>query len=178
MSVSERIPGMRPGSTLRNIAVGMIYLIILSAIFGGGDDTEADADEDIDSDTGDEAAAAAEEEQTESDGEDAANSPDMDADDSDAEAADVDDADLETDGGTATSESDNELSEEEVLTMFEMVVTDYGIDLRTAEMDGDRFVVEYYSTLRLKLNSLKKWVISLVPMPVLSTKAMAASVWM
>lgn len=27
-----------------------------------------------------------------------------------------------------------------------MVVTDHGIDLRTAEMDGDRFVVEYYSS--------------------------------
>lgn len=29
--------------------------------------------------------------------------------------------------------------------MFEMVVTDSGIDLRTAKMDDDRLVAEYYS---------------------------------
>lgn len=86
MSLSERIPGMRPGSTLRNIAVGMVYLLIISAVFGGGDDTEADADEDIDSTTGDEAATTAEGEQKDSDGEDATNYPEMDADQGDAEA--------------------------------------------------------------------------------------------
>lgn len=44
MTISEKVPGMKPGSTIRNVGVGVVYLFVIFAILGalgGGSDTDA-----------------------------------------------------------------------------------------------------------------------------------------
>lgn len=41
MSLSERIPGMKPGHTTRNVALGVVYLLVISGALGASEDPDA-----------------------------------------------------------------------------------------------------------------------------------------
>lgn len=48
MGIADKLPGMRPGSTIRNIIVGIVYffgiLMVLGALMGGAEDTSDGAE--------------------------------------------------------------------------------------------------------------------------------------
>lgn len=213
MAFTEFIPGMKPGSTVRNIIVGFIYLIFfylipfilayavftnrngladkLSSIPGisesGGvvsalaiflisfvvisvitvalpseetpstgepsntDGASPESDSDANSDDGGQS-----EESTESDSD--ANSDDEGQSEestesessADEQQEQVDEAETtDTDGDeadTAENEAENEeISDEEIITLFESLVESEGMTVETAEMQGDIFTVEYTS---------------------------------
>lgn len=142
MAISEKLPGMRPGSIVRNIAVGTVYffgvLIVLGALVGGSGDTDDD-ESDIESESDEE---ELEEEQTEAGEEDGPDEEDAEeveeTDEASVEGDDVSDAE-----DAVEEDTEEELSDEDLIILFQVLVEDQDIVVETAENQGDTFVVEF-----------------------------------
>ena len=117
MARLEQVPGMQPGRGVRNLAVGACYLGIIVGVLLAG----ATYGGFVDSGSGPGAA------------------------DDEPEPASADGPAESTDNATASDEEQN-LTEGEIVILFETTLERRGIDLISAERDGDVFRVEYYRT--------------------------------
>jgi hypothetical protein len=152
MGISDKVPGMKPGSTVRNIGVGIVYVFGIMMVFGAvaddpdddGAEAEAEADEEEleeEQEETEEAEADEEEEIDEVDEEET-------AEEADVEEPDVDEApeEAETDEeAPEADEEDEEITDEEAVQLFELTVAELGVDA-DAEIDDGVLEVEYIST--------------------------------
>jgi hypothetical protein len=90
MSISEKLPGMRPGSTVRNLGVGIAYFFLVMMVLGAlvGDDADDEGGEATSDATADEEEEAAAAETEDEDDENADDSEEAEADDDGAETGD------------------------------------------------------------------------------------------
>lgn len=101
MSLSEKIPGMKPGSTIRNLVLGGFYLILLMGVLGAaGDDGSSDEGQAEADTTNEEEEQSAEAETSDGDGD----SNSDEADESDSSSSEEDSSE-NSDSSTDESES-------------------------------------------------------------------------
>lgn len=101
MSLSEKIPGMKPGSTVRNIILGGVYLFLLMGILGAAGD---------DGSSGESGADTSAEEQQGSDNSD---------EDDQSDASDNSDSEEEGDESSDDADSSTDDGESQTLTIVE-----------------------------------------------------------
>ncbi len=145
MALSERIPGMRPGSTIRNVALGAVYLfavmVVLGAVVDDPDDNAADIEVDVP-----DSVASAEEGSGDTDG--------GDSDGSDEQAAggesenDTDPPDTDAESESVDSEAEEAEQEQAARQaagpiVLESTLVDAGIDVHSVGEQGSTLHVEY-----------------------------------
>ena len=121
MSLSEKIPGMKPGSKVRNIALGFVYAFVLLGVLGAaGDDGETD-----DGEATTDATDAEQEQSAEADASDGS--------DGDGEGDSVAEADEEgesddtgADSGDGESDSDSDTQQDVTIVSEELQETALG----------------------------------------------------
>lgn len=147
MGITDTLPGMRPGSTIKNILMAVVYffgfMFLLGLLGVGGDvddedntDAEAEADEEELEEEQDEAEADENDDVDEEDVEEIG--------ESDADGQEVDETEdaLEEE---ETDEEDMEFSDDDYLTLFEATIEQQGLDLESVEEEDGTLVVEYTS---------------------------------
>lgn len=149
MSLATKIPGMKPGAILRNLAVFTIYgfltlilimfLLVLAVILGGGGQGagEASAESDVEGP----AADNVEPNNAETDG---------GVETIDAGEDEVAENEAETEAGTAADvmedeADDSQLSAENMEFVMEMTLAEQGLSTESVAHEGDTFAVSYYS---------------------------------
>lgn len=121
MSLSEKIPGMKPGSTVRNITLAFVYAFVLIGVLGAaGDDGETD--------DGEATTDATDEEQEQSTDADASDGSDGDGEgDSVAEAdGEAESEDTGSDSGDGESDSDSDTQQNVTIVSEELQETAIG----------------------------------------------------
>lgn len=101
MSLSEKIPGMKPGSTVRNITLAFVYAFVLIGVLGAaGDDGETD--------DGEATTDATDEEQEQSTDADASDGSDGDGEGDSVAEADEEEQNADADAAEADGEAESE----------------------------------------------------------------------
>ncbi|MFC7209769.1 hypothetical protein ACFQL3_04570 [Natronoarchaeum sp. GCM10025321] len=151
MALSERVPLMKPGHRVRNVAVGFGYFIVVMSLLSalGGDDIDDDepapeAEPEMSSDDADTEDEPADLETEEESTDDADSEAEDETDPPDEEP--VEDAEDTTEvTEEEPAEETTDLTEEDLLMMFELVVEgEGGLELADVERDGEVLHVEYY----------------------------------